>query len=308
MDFNRALDSCKKRLSFYAVDPEEHVEILGVSYLRIDLPDGGELYLTRYGWSRMPSLLPEHWFANQRYLKEGVVLPGGTGNVYQLPVPIPHGKNPLKMVVKFSRAGQDVPVFVADKIMEELIPEEEVSAAVWNSPFEEFSLLWDLRIGRYGGRRPKIRTKRPLAIYCPPTEYQDWQLGRHSHIWWNMDYAIAHGQKAQETVRVHLHSSRLYVVLFEWVDGINAEDCAAAGLIPKEEMISLSRRVTAELERKGYHMLDIKPRHFILRPDRKGGVLRRKGQIVYALIDFELLKRTQPYKQSLASDPKDFVI
>ena len=307
MDLKCTLEAVDKRIPFHTVEPEQHVEIFGVSYLRVDFPDGGELYLTRFGWNRMPSILPEHWFADKRYANDGYRLPGGTGSVYRLAVPIAHGKNPLNLVVKFSRAGQNVPVYVADELIDAL-PDEEVRGVVWNSPFEEFGLLWDLRTGRYGARRLKIRTKRPLAIYCPPAEYQDWQLGRDEYVWGRLSREVARGQNALESLRVQLHPARLYVTLFEWVDGMNAEDCANAGQLQQEEMISLSHKVIGDLERKGYRMIDTKPRHFILRPDGKGGVLRRNGKIVYALVDFELLKRTQRYKLCLEYDTKDWVI
>jgi hypothetical protein len=288
------------KLSFFAVQPKEHVEIFGYSYLRFDLPNGGELFLTRFGWSRMPAVLPENWFDHQRYANEGYPLPGGTGSVYRVSVSTQHGK-PLHLVVKFARSGQDVPVFVADSLMKS-IPEEEVRGASWNSPFEEFGLLRDLRIGPYGAQAApdfRMRTKRPLGIYCPPVEYKEWQLGRDAFLWQKMDRALAHAQHGPREKWVELHPARLYVMLYEWVEGMNAEDCVAAGLIHEEEMIELSRRVIHDLERKGYRMLDIKPRHFILRPDGKGGVLRRQGKIVYALIDFELLKRTPMHRQWL---------
>ena len=40
----------------------------------------------------------------------------------------------------------------------------------------------------------------------------------------------------------------------------------------------------------GFAVLDHKARHVIVRPDRRtGGLLTRRGELVYALIDYELL-------------------
>lgn len=58
----------------------------------------------------------------------------------------------------------------------------------------------------------------------------------------------------------------------------------------------LHERVNQELLYKGFVMLDNKPRHVILRQNRNAdGLLKRHGDFVYALVDFELLKRTPEY-------------
>jgi hypothetical protein len=284
-DLNSIIDT-----PFDELDAGHTARIFGVEYARLILAEGGELFVTRTGWQRLPALLPETWFLNNRYAKEGYRLPGGTGNVFRLEAPVPTKPN-LRLVVKIARSGQDVPLDVTGTFPDDISPEDVVSAR-WNSPFEEFGLVNELRRGRFGPQDLCIRTKRPLAIYCPPSEYKDWQLGRSGSVWDNLERSLQHAQEVAPGEAVHLHASRIYIMLFEWVDGENAEDCWKAGLISEEEMQELTKRVVGELAAKGFRVLDNKPRHFILRPQEGKGPMRRGGELVYALIDFELLQRT----------------
>jgi hypothetical protein len=48
---------------------------------------------------------------------------------------------------------------------------------------------------------------------------------------------------------------------------------------------------------KGFRVLDIKPGHIILRQRLDGRLLVRQGRLVYALVDFELLQRTEEYQR-----------
>ena len=276
---------------FDELDAEHTIRIFGVDYARLILNEGGELFVTRTGWNRLPALLPDKWFLNKRYVNEGYRLTGGTGNVFRLDAPVPTKPN-LKLVVKIARSGQDVPLFIAATLPDD-ISDEDVRMARWNSPFEEFGLVNELRRGRFGPQDLRIRTKRPLAIYCPPSEYKDWQLGRSGSEWKNMERALQHAQQVAAGDKVHLHASRIYIMLFEWVEGENAEDCCKAGLISEEEVRNLTIRVIGELADKGFRVLDNKPRHFILRPQEGKDPIRRNGELAYTLIDFELLQRTE---------------
>jgi hypothetical protein len=60
--------------------------------------------------------------------------------------------------------------------------------------------------------------------------------------------------------------------------------------------------VMHELELKGYHVVDMKPAHVIVRLHADGTLLRdRNGQVTYALIDYELLERTVEHEQAVRS-------
>ncbi len=67
--------------------------------------------------------------------------------------------------------------------------------------------------------------------------------------------------------------------------------------------------VIHELAQKGYQVADMKPQHVILRPQPDGTLLRdRNGQLVYALIDYELLHRTPEHEQAVRSATRRFYL
>ncbi len=89
--------------------------------------------------------------------------------VYRLPTRPVEGHHPVDLVVKWSRVGEDVPLntFTLYKNIN----------AEFNSPFEEFALVEELRRGEYGPPDLSIHTQKPLAIYMPPERMQLWQTG-----------------------------------------------------------------------------------------------------------------------------------
>jgi hypothetical protein len=46
-----------------------------------------------------------------------------------------------------------------------------------------------------------------------------------------------------------------------------------------------------DLEKNRFRMVDIKPQHIVLRIPPDGSLLRRNGNLSYALLDYELLQR-----------------
>jgi hypothetical protein len=164
-------------------------------------------------------------------------------------------------------------------------------------------LVEDLRRGRFGPPDLHVRTKRPLAIYCSPRDLPSWQLGRKpfgfQSLWEQMD----RNQDAEpEGMRVHLLQRRQYFVLYAWVPGIDAQQAMEEGLLSETEVAELTRRVNEELAQKGFRILDNKPKHFILRKDGQGTLLRHHGELIYVQIDFELLERTEAYRLALGGD------
>ncbi|MCC7407331.1 MAG: hypothetical protein IT442_04620 [Phycisphaeraceae bacterium] len=316
------MDLPMPRLAFDQMPPALKVRVFDVDYIRFREPDGGLLYVTRYGWPLLEHLLPRVWFRQEAFATLGHKLPGGTGSVYYIRTESPMSR-PVDLVVKFSRVAQEVPLMIESTFPGE-VPTEAAENARFNSPFEEFCLLMDLRRGgmlarfldppdqmpddRLALRRPILmRTKRPLAIYCPPNEYPLWRLGRSESRF------IAHASLLDEykrhdpqAAKVDLDIHRDYVTLFAFVQGVDAETVCRQGGMTDLELTMLTRRVTDELAVRGYRVLDNKPRHFILRPRRRDGrLLVRHGRLIYALVDFELLQRTETYLDRIQhGDPR----
>jgi len=268
------------------------VTAFGVDYAHIRPPTGGDLYLTRYGWPYLAELLPAQWYADQWYAKQGQRLPGSTGHAYNVLTRPVKGRR-VHLVVKFSRVAQDVPLTIATSFPD-AVPPEVLANARFNSPLEELGLVMELRRGGIG---PKgVRTQHPLAIYVPPEEYPLWKLGRSEGAFVQHDRLLAEDQE-NATRAVELDIRRIYVVLYQWVKGLDAEASFEAGDIGEQEFREFTPRVIGELQLSGFRVLDNKPKHFILRKRRDGTLLRdRGGRIAYALVDFELPSHLNPMK------------
>jgi hypothetical protein len=274
---------------------ERVVRAFDVDYGHLCTPDGGDLYVTRFGWPWLSALLPDAWYTNRRYATEGVPLPGATGHVYRLTSVSPEGPT-LDFVVKFSRVAQDVSIIVQTSFPDD-VPPEVIEAARFNSPLEEFGLVMELRRGLHGPRDARVRTQFPLAIYVPAEECQPWQLGRSTSTFTTHCRMLAEDQESAVKA-IELDIKRMYVLIYGWIEGRDAEQVFLAGEIGEEEFLALTPRVIEELRGRGFRVLDNKPKHFILRKRRDGSMLRdRDGRLAYGLVDFELLQRTEEQRR-----------
>jgi hypothetical protein len=176
--------------------------------------------------------------------------------------------------------------------------------AEFNSPFEEFSLLMELRRGRGGPPGFHVRTQRPLAIYVPSERLQLWETGRS-------ESKIA--AKLAQHPGVELDILRQYVLIYEWVEGVNLVE-ALNQIEPnpkkREHILGLvTSLVIHELEVKGYQVADMKPAHIIVRISPDGTLLRdRMRQVVYALVDYELLARTRAHEEAVQRSHRHYYL
>jgi hypothetical protein len=251
--------------------------IHGVEYHHVQTNEGGDLFLTSHGLPFAGLLLPENWLEDPWFSKRRHRL-RGTSAIYRTQTKPVHGRS-LDLVVRFNRVAEDVPV---DSVTRGSDPDAE-----FNSPFEEVATLMKLRAERYGPHRRRIATKRPLAIYSPPSRMQLWQSGRSESLM---------AMKQARSPEIPLDICRTYVLVYSWIKGIDAEDAAEHLGHPSEGCERLHAQIMSEVERDlhqaGFRMLDIKPAHIIVRFDASGQLLRRRdGSLVYALVDYELLER-----------------
>ncbi|MBU0693638.1 MAG: hypothetical protein KKC11_03075 [Candidatus Omnitrophica bacterium] len=283
-----------KKVPFGQIPLEIRAKVFGVDYVCINMPGRGQLYVTRYGWPWLEHLLPEQWYENQQYYRIGQRL-SGSGTVYRVPT-FSNIRRHISLVVKFSRFAQDVMLYI-ESDYPDCNTLKNFYDARFNGPFEEFGILMELRSSSLGPSNLRIRTKRPFAIYCPYEESDPWRMGRA--LWRFSPYqeAIQKNQTCAGGPDVKLDIRKSYILLFGWVKGENAAELCSQGLLDERELRALTIRVHNELKQKGFHVLDNKPRHFILRKRRGDNLLlHRNGKLVYALVDFELLvkmKRSQ---------------
>lgn len=252
------------------------VRVLGVDYAHLRTPDGGDLYLTRHGVPYQEHLMPENWHEQEWFERYRQRL-DGTAVVYKVPTK-PVNAESIALVVKYSRVGQDVPL--ATHIIYSVLNAE------FNSPFEEYSLVEEMRLSTFGPQELAIYPKLPLGIYVPPERMQLWQMGRS-------ESKIA--SKIAQHPGVEIDILRNYLMIYGWIHGIDAVDAHAVGWLNQEQLEALTHRVTDEMHAKGFRMLDMKPRHIVVHPRPNGGFREEGGRISYRVLDFELLQRTPEY-------------
>lgn len=253
---------------------------LNVDYVHAKTGDGGDLYITRHGLPFVRHLQPENWYARTWFRANREKL-AGTSTVYRVQTRAVDGKA-LDIVVKWCRMGQDVPL--ETKII------EDVLRAEFNSPFEEFSLVEELRAGAYGPPHVNIMLQKPLAIYVPPERLQLWQTGRSK---------AKIMSKIDKHPGVEIDILRQYILIYKWVRGLNAVEAFEQAGMADGELAAFTRRVIDDLRLKGYRVLDQKPAHFIMRPRPDRSLAARKNALAYALVDFELLNRTPEHEQQV---------
>jgi hypothetical protein len=281
------------------------VNVLGVVYAHLKTGDGGDLYLTRYAEPYQKHFNIGNWYEKRWFRRHRVRLKG-TGSVYRVPTKKVDGKS-LMLVVKNCRVGEDVP-FDTHTL-------EEFCDAEFNSPWEEFSLVMEMREGQYGPKDLKIQTQLPMAIYVPPEKMQPWQSGR-SRAKINRIRARHPG--------IDLDILKQYKLIYRWIDGSNLPEVFECINIERDKLLyhldTLDRMVMADLNKKGYLVADTKPEHIIIDESdverireigNSGTADAVMAQVYYlyhlinmgrySVVDYELLQRTPEHETLVQS-------
>ncbi|NLB66740.1 MAG: hypothetical protein GX803_09755 [Lentisphaerae bacterium] len=263
----------------------EHKTILNVGYDHYRLADGADLYVTAFGRPLLRHLLPQNWYEREWFRSSREKLQG-TSTVYRVRTKPVDGSS-RDLVVKWCRVGEEVPMdtYTLNKFIE----------AEFNSPYEEFSLLMEMRSRARPG---SIRTHKPLAIYVPAKRLELWQTGRSPT---KME------QKKAKFRDVELDIYRQYILIYEWIKGHSSTEpealaaARASGYDDEQEfMKKMLHRSIADMWQAGFRVLDVKPEHVIVRPTREGRLLKgRRAEPAYALVDFELLARTPEHEEAV---------
>ncbi len=251
--------------------------IQGVDYFCSQPAAGGDLFLTRFGLPFARHLQPENWFAPEWFDDHRQRL-RGTSTIYKVATQRWQGEA-LELIVRYSRVAEALPL--------DTVTDQRFIHAEFNSPFEEFSIVTQLRAARFGVKERRIYTKRPLAIYAPPDQLALWQTGRSED-----KFAV----KQARLRDVKLDIQRQYLLVYGWIDGLDAEQAAdhlqLSGSVRLRFLRETTETVVGELAEAGFRVLDMKPAHVILRLTPTGALLRRPdGRLVYALVDYELLEQ-----------------
>jgi hypothetical protein len=248
-------------------------EIFDVCYFHLKLKNEDELYVTKYGLPFVKNLFPGNFLTDERWFNKNSTRLSGSSCTYKVVTKKVDGRS-KNLVIKYNRMGQDIPGAEES---------EELNAAEFNSPFEEFALLVELRDSKYESHG-RIVTQKPLAIYVPSERVEMWRMGRR-------EYKMQ--AKLEAHPDVELDMFRSYVTVYEWIRGIDAADAWRKGLLDENEMIALTLRVEMEMNNKGFTVKDRKPNHIIVKSKGDGRLARnRQENLLYAVVDYELLQRT----------------
>jgi len=258
--------------------------VFGVDYYHLSLLSGDDLYVTEHGLPFVENLLPENFWTDKEWFKEHSEKLRGTSTLYKVTTKEVNGKS-KDIVIKWNRMGQDIPG---------LFDLKELNIE-FNSPFEEFALVTELRNTRYESAG-QIFTHKPLAIYVLAGHIELERLGRKAY---KMEAIMSNHDD------VKLHMLRNYAVIYEWIKGIDAIQALERKALSDRDMIQLTLESEREAKRKGYLLGDPKPHHIIVRPGKNEELARdRNGQFLYALIDFELLKRTPEREEQIRASKR----
>ena len=256
------------------------LEVMSVRYRHLALDGGDDLYLTAFGQPLADLLQPANYWTDRAWFMSHHKRLSGTSMVYRIETK-PGPWQPRSIVLKWNRMGQDVPGATMT---------QGLTDAEFNSPFEEFALVFELRNTRYEGPGGLL-THKPLAIYVPRGHVEPERLGRKA-------YRMEALADSHDEHPLDLH--RNYAVIYEWIDGLDLAEAVEAGLIHQDAAEGVFHRVCARMADKGFEVADNKLQHVIVRPDGEGGLVRgRDGEPVWATIDFELLRRTPQREQAV---------
>jgi len=256
-------------------------KILKVEYAHTKLKTGDEIYLTKYGLPFLENLKPENFWTDKRWFNENSIKLRGTSTIFRIKTKEIKGIS-KDVVLRWNRMGQDIPG-----------EEEDHPNVEFNSPFEEVSLVMDLKkeIIEAGDCLKNIVIQIPLAIYVPIKPVELWQMGRK-------EYKMKGKIQSHREVQIDMYRS--YAVIYEWIPGIDAVQAFQAGVLSKKKMEDLTLDAEKKIETKGFEVIDRKPHHVIVQFTEKGNLVQTdKNKIEYGLIDFELLKKTDKKKKEI---------
>ncbi|MFH1996107.1 MAG: hypothetical protein ABIJ27_03805 [Candidatus Omnitrophota bacterium] len=260
-------------------------KILGVDSAHLKLKKGDDLFVTRFGMPFLENLKPENFWTDTTWRDRNAVRLSGTSSVYKIRTKKIEGKG-KDIVIKWNRMGQDIP---GDEENDLLAHTE------FNSPFEEFSLVMDLR-DRMSGIPRKMVIQKPLAIYVPSEFVELWQTGRK-------EYKMQSKIESHKEIALDMHRS--YAVIYEWIKGLDTIQAFDAKILAEKYLKILTLDAQKRMEKNGFVVKDNKPHHVIVRPKQKDLLARdREGNIVYGLVDYELLQRTPKLEKKLKKDKR----
>lgn len=259
-------------------------KILGIEYAHLRLGNEDDLYVTRYGLPFIENLNPKNFWADKEWFDKNSIRLSGTSCVYKVKTKKIGGKS-KEIVMKWNRMGQEIPGEYYS---------EELAYAEFNSPFEEFSLVMELR-NDIRKSQEKLIIQTPLAIYVPAKVVELWKSGRK-------EYKMR--LKIESHKEISLDMLRSYAVIYEWIEGIDAVQAYREGILDEKYIKLLTLDSENRIGKRGFIVRDSKPHHIIVMPENGDLARDKENKILYALVDFELLERTPEHEEMVKKDKR----
>jgi hypothetical protein len=261
-------------LNKYGITINGEIEnIFDVFYYHIQFENNADLYITKFGIPFSQNLNPDNFLTDKEWFKKKSVKLSGTGATYKIRTKKVNSRY-IDVVIKYNRMGQDIPGSEAS---------EDLMSAEFNSPFEEFSLVMELKSIKPESSS-RVLTQKPLAIYVPGERFEPWRMGRKEHKM---------RKKLETHHEVALDIFRPYVVVYEWIKGIDAAFAYKKGILEEDQMMRITLEAEKKIRNKGFIVKDRKPHHIIIKPERDGSFEYNKNRrVLCGIVDYELLART----------------
>ena len=146
----------------------EIIKILDVYFVSFHNPSGDDLYITEYGLPYLRLLDPFNFLTDEDWYRHNSVRLSGTASAYRVRTKKVNGIH-KDLVIKWNRMGQDIP---GDQ------GSGEFSDSAFNSPFEEFSLVQELKdlkkeVTALRVERSQVKKLRPLTKEQDKPEKKD---------------------------------------------------------------------------------------------------------------------------------------
>ena len=97
---------------------------------------------------------------------------------------------------------------------------------------------------------------------------------------------------------------RLYAVIYEWIKGIDAVQASRKKIFSKKTMQLLTVQAEENMGEKGFVVRDNKPNHIIVRSKNNLVTRDKGGNILFGLVDFELLQRIPAQELKFKQDKR----
>jgi len=258
------------------------VRIFNVEYAHIKLADKSDFYVTELGLPFISQLMPKNFYTDKKWFNHNSTRLSGTSCVYRVQTKKIEEKS-KDIVIKWNRMGQVIPGSREN---------DEFDDARFNSPFEEFGLVMELRDSMYKNSKKPHVIHKPLAIYVPSEKNDLDRMGRRKY---RMEEIIS------GHTEIDIDMNRSYAVIYEWIKGFDAVDACKNNIIDTSMMEKLTLEAGKNMKKRGYIVRDNKPHHIIIRPNgrHKNDTKSKKIFSISALVDFELLERTKKREEQI---------